>query len=96
MRSSKRQILSLNNYLIDNGKNADARKKRQNMIVVLNMRDFHMKLKDIYYMGKLYNFYSHYPNGTNRKKIFDYCFQGDPMTKTKREQFYRFIELWNA
>lgn len=94
--ANMQEVLPLNQYLIDNGRNAPGEIRRQNMMVIYNMRGLRLKLKDIYYMGKLYDFYQHHSANSDRAHILEYCFNGDRLTKTKREQFYRFIELWNS
>lgn len=94
--ANMQDILPLNTYLIDNGRNASVQTRRQNMMLIFNMRDLHIKLKDVYYMGKLYDFYQNNPKDSDRSRILEYCFGGDRLTKTRREQFYRFIELWNS
>ena len=92
-----KEIIELGDLLIDNGRNNTLRQKRANYASILSSRQARIKIKDVYYMGKLYDFAQHHENDIsnyNKKEIFQWCFNGNQMTKTKREQFYRFVELW--
>lgn len=90
-----KEMIDLGDRLIDNGTNNNIAQMRGNFASLLSSRHVQIKMKDVYYMGRLYDFYQNHGVDAKKQKILEWCFNGDTLTKTRREQFYRFIELWN-
>ena len=90
-----KEVVQLNDNLIDNGTNNDIKQIRGNFASLLSSRQTSLKIKDVFYMGRLYDYYRTHNDDLKKQKVLEYCFNGKKLTKMKREQFYRFIELWN-
>lgn len=90
-------VSSLNDYLINTDDCTDLDKRKRRMSSGLLSRSMNMKMGDIYYTGKLYDYFAHKDSSKEYKRheIVEFCFgANNKLSKRKREQFYRFYELW--
>lgn len=92
------EVIDLNDNLFDNGVSDTVTKLRNSYLRVMYHRDVDLKFTDLFYIGRLYDYFSHHnPNHRyKRLDIVDYCFQNERPTHRRREQFYRILELWES
>lgn len=90
------EIIDLSDDIFDNGVSDTITKLRNSYLRVMYHRDVDLKFTDLFYIGKLYDYFSHHDPRQRYKRldIIDYCFPDQRPTHRKREQFYRILELW--